>query len=80
MSKNNEDFTVFLVGSLTKAITYIISLAWNDAVRSFQEDLKEKYPELKNRGPWVYAFIVTLFSFFVLLALHKVKTKFSKKN
>ena len=49
-----------LVGILTAAFIFIISLAWNDAFKSF---FNTATPWLKRYGPWAYAISITVIGF-----------------
>lgn len=49
-----------LVGILVASFIFIISLAWNDAFKSF---FSTSTPWLKKYGPWAYAITITLIGF-----------------
>tara|TARA_Y200000002_G_scaffold380142_1_gene390961 strand:+ start:1770 stop:2081 length:312 start_codon:yes stop_codon:yes gene_type:complete len=52
-----------LVGILVASFIFIISLAWNDAFKTF---FSTSTPFLKRYGPWAYAIIVTALGFFLI--------------
>lgn len=52
-----------LVGILVASFIFIISLAWNDAFKTF---FSTSTPFLKRYGPWAYAVIVTALGFFLI--------------
>lgn len=52
-----------LVGILIASFTFIISLAWNDAFKSF---FGTSTPFLKKYGPWAYALSITIIGFFMI--------------
>jgi hypothetical protein len=49
-----------LVGILVASFIFIISLAWNDAFKSF---FSTSTPWLKKYGPWAYAGTITVIGF-----------------
>ena len=59
-----------LVGILVASFIFIISLAWNDAFKTF---FSTSTPFLKRYGPWAYAIIVTALGFFLIQFLTKNK-------
>ena len=52
-----------LVGILVASFVFIISLAWNDAFKSF---FSTSTPLLKKYGPWAYAISVTAVGFIAI--------------
>lgn len=59
-----------LVGILVAAFIFIISLAWNDAFKSF---FNTATPWLKRYGPWAYAVSVTVIGFACIHFLYNNK-------
>ena len=52
-----------LVGILVASFIFIISLAWNDAFKTF---FSTSTPMLKKYGPWAYAVTVTAVGFLAI--------------
>ena len=52
-----------LVGILVASFIFIISLAWNDAFKSF---FSTSTPLLKKYGPWAYAITITCIGFIAI--------------
>ena len=67
-----------LLGILVASFIFIISLAWNDAFKSF---FRTSTPFLKRYGPWAYAVLVTLLGFFLIqfLTNNKIVHDIQKK-
>ncbi len=67
-----------LVGILVASFIFIISLAWNDAFKSF---FSTSTPFLKRYGPWAYAVLVTALGFFLIqfLTNNKIVQDIQKK-
>ena len=66
-----EKFTTLI----TTAFGLVAALAWNDVIKQFIENL-----DLKNFGPIVYAFIVTLLAVFATVWLGKISEKTKNLN
>ncbi len=66
-----EKFTTLI----TTAFGLVAALAWNDVIKQFIENL-----DLKNFGPIVYAFIVTLLAVFATVWLGKLSEKTKNLN
>lgn len=59
-----------LVSILVAAFIFIISLAWNDAFKSF---FNTATPWLKRYGPWAYAISITVIGFACIQFLYNNK-------
>jgi len=57
-----------LFGIIIASISFVISLAWNDAFRNF---FSKSTPIIKKYGPWGYAIAVSIIGIFIINMLIK---------
>ena len=72
MATENNDMSATAL--IMAALTFVISLAWNDAFKSF---FQKSTPWLRKYGPWAYAIFVTIIG---LLAVFSVNRYVANNN
>lgn len=71
LKKSNILFDYYIEFMIT-ALGLVAALSWNSAFQRYFED--NEY--LKEKGPWIYAFSVTLLIFVIITILNYLKDKF----
>ena len=58
-----------IVVLISAALSFVAGLAWNDVITAEFE----KYPKLKEYGPWIYAIAVTILAIVVAAVFAKAQ-------
>lgn len=56
---NAKNLTLNMAIFITSALSLVAALAWNTAMKTYFASRED----LKSKGPWVYAAVVTAFAF-----------------